>query len=71
MVKQISWDVKAVDMDYHTTMAKNKGVSLRHKEGKETIKRFVGIMFSLCSWFCLLNNDWLPRNRSGNALRPF
>ena len=40
--------MKTVDMKYHATMAKNKGVLLRHKEGKETIKHFVGIMFSLC-----------------------
>ena len=56
MVKQIAWDLKTVDMKYHATMAKNKGVSLRHSEGKETIKHFVVIMLSLCSWFCLLNN---------------
>ena len=56
MVKPISWDVKTVDMKYHATIANNKGVSLRHKEGKETIKHFAGIMFSFSSRFCLLNN---------------
>ena len=40
MVKQISWDVKTVDMKYHSTMAKNKGVSLRNKEGKRINKAF-------------------------------
>ena len=53
MVKQISRDVKIADIKYHATMAKYKGVLLRHKEGKETIKHFVGKMFALCSWFCL------------------
>ena len=71
MVKQISWDVKTADMKYHATMTKKKGVSLRNKEGKETIKHFVGIMFSLCSWFCLLNNLWFTRNGSGIAFKPF
>ena len=53
MFKQL-WDVKTADTKYHTTMAKNKGVSLRHKEGKETIKHFIGLILTLCSWFCLV-----------------
>ena len=40
MFKEISLDVKTFDMRYHATMAKNRGVSCRHKEGKETIKHF-------------------------------
>ena len=50
MVKQILWFVKTADMKYQSKMAKIKGLSLRQKEGKETIKHFVGIMFALCSW---------------------
>ena len=41
MVKQVSQDLKTFDIKYHATMTKNKVVSLRHKEGKETTEHLV------------------------------
>ena len=53
MVKQISLDIETADLNYHATMGKTKGVSLKLKKGKVTIRHFVAIFFALCSWFCL------------------
>ena len=47
MVKQIPLDMETADLNYHATMGKTKGVSLKHKKRKETIRHFVGLMFAL------------------------